>query len=399
MAAPKIAQEQGPQPDASLPSSERQNELRVAIEANEKRQSPPCAGILIKTRGELAWIMQVKKWSCDVDPGNSTRPDLRGANFTGTLLGDINLSGSDLRGARLTGTYLAGATLFGVRLADADLRRVNMSRAYLPDVDLTGTDCERANFQGAALVAARLGGAYLEQADLSGTDLWGAQFDVSTILRDILLDGKTQLGDVVWNGVPVAQVDWKQIRILGDEANLEAKVASINGNKGLSRRERRLQIARANRDVARAYRTLSIVLRQQGVSDVASAYRMREQCFERVALKAEGRRLSLLWSRILNLVAGYGERPFNALFAYLATIGVFMVVYLLLSNYVDTQLSHLSWDESLVLSVTSFHGRGFFPGTLPLGDWVARVAAVEAVIGLFIELVFIATFTHRFLGN
>lgn len=397
MTAPQIVQ--GPQPDTSLPSAERQNELRAAMEANENQKSPPCAGILVKSRGELEWLMRVKSWSCDIDPGKLTRPDLREVNLTGTLLGDINLSGSDMHGALLTGTYLAGATLFGAKLAQADLRRANLSGAYLPDADLTGTDCERANFQGSSLVGARLGGTYLEQTDLSGADLWGAQFNVATILRDVTLDSGTLFGDVVWNGVPVAQVEWKQVPILGDEANLNAKLASINSNKSLNRKERSLQIAKANRDVGRAYRALSIVLRQQGVSDMASAYRMREQCFERAALKAEGRRLSLLWSRILNIVAGYGERPFNALFAYVTTIAVFMVVYLLLSNFVDTRLSHLSWDESLVLSVTSFHGRGFFPGTLPLGDWVARIAAVEAVIGLFIELVFIATFTHRFLGN
>jgi hypothetical protein len=52
-----------------------------------------------------------------------------------------------------------------------------------------------------------------------------------------------------------------------------------------------------------------------------------------------------------------------------------------------------------VLSVTSFHGRGFFPEALSLGDWIARLGAFEAVIGLFIELVFIVTFSRRFLGS
>ena len=52
-----------------------------------------------------------------------------------------------------------------------------------------------------------------------------------------------------------------------------------------------------------------------------------------------------------------------------------------------------------MLSLTSFHGRGFFPGYLQLNDWVARIGAVEAVIGLFIELILIATFSRRFLGD
>ena len=77
----------------------------------------------------------------------------------------------------------------------------------------------------------------------------------------------------------------------------------------------------------------------------------------------------------------------------------FAAAYFGVTHLVDTQLSALTWDESLVLSLTSFHGRGFFPGFLSLGDWVARIAAIEAVIGLFIDLILIATFSRRFLGN
>jgi hypothetical protein len=38
-------------------------------------------------------------------------------------------------------------------------------------------------------------------------------------------------------------------------------------------------------------------------------------------------------------------------------------------------------------------------GGISLGDWVARLGAVEAVVGLFIELTLIATFSRRFLGD
>jgi hypothetical protein len=71
----------------------------------------------------------------------------------------------------------------------------------------------------------------------------------------------------------------------------------------------------------------------------------------------------------------------------------------LVTHTLETKLNPLSWDESLVLSLTSFHGRGFFPGSIPLGDWTARIGATEAIIGLFIELILIATFSRRFLGN
>jgi hypothetical protein len=51
----------------------------------------------------------------------------------------------------------------------------------------------------------------------------------------------------------------------------------------------------------------------------------------------------------------------------------------------------------LVLSLSSFHGRGFFPPQIGLGDPLAVVACCEAVIGLFIELILIVTFSKRFL--
>jgi hypothetical protein len=55
--------------------------------------------------------------------------------------------------------------------------------------------------------------------------------------------------------------------------------------------------------------------------------------------------------------------------------------------------------EALILSVSSFHGRGFFQPLQSLGDPVAALASIEAVVGLFIEISFIATFTQRFFGS
>jgi hypothetical protein len=58
----------------------------------------------------------------------------------------------------------------------------------------------------------------------------------------------------------------------------------------------------------------------------------------------------------------------------------------------------VNWYEALVLSVSAFHGRGFFQPLQNPGDPVAILAAAEAVIGLLIEISFIATFTQRFFG-
>ena len=59
----------------------------------------------------------------------------------------------------------------------------------------------------------------------------------------------------------------------------------------------------------------------------------------------------------------------------------------------------LAWYEALILSVSSFHGRGFFQPVQSLGDPIAALAAIEAVIGLVIEISLIATFTQRFFNS
>jgi len=59
----------------------------------------------------------------------------------------------------------------------------------------------------------------------------------------------------------------------------------------------------------------------------------------------------------------------------------------------------VTWYESFVVSLTAFHGRGFFATTFQPGDPQAGFAALEAVIGLLIEISFIATFTQRFFGS
>ena len=73
-----------------------------------------------------------------------------------------------------------------------------------------------------------------------------------------------------------------------------------------------------------------------------------------------------------------------------------MGLYLLVAHSTAT---HLAWDEAQVLSGSSFHSRGFFLQNVTLSDPFVRLAAAEAVLGLLIEISFIATFTQRFFGR
>ena len=103
-----------------------------------------------------------------------------------------------------------------------------------------------------------------------------------------------------------------------------------------------------------------------------------------------------LFSWFLFLLAGYGYRPERSFLAYLLVISGFATAYYLLGHTVGPSLSPLG---AFVFSMTSFHGRGFFPGGIALDDPLTVLAAFEAFVGLIIEATFIATLTQRFFGR
>ena len=99
----------------------------------------------------------------------------------------------------------------------------------------------------------------------------------------------------------------------------------------------------------------------------------------------------LIFVLFLGVLAGYGYRPERTFFWYLSVVTGFALAFHALYN---VQLS-----EAFFLSLTSFHGRGFFPGSELANSPVRFPAAIEAVVGLFIEISFIAAFTRRFFGK
>ena len=99
---------------------------------------------------------------------------------------------------------------------------------------------------------------------------------------------------------------------------------------------------------------------------------------------------------LLDLISGYGYRPVRSLIAYVLVILGFAAAYFALGG---ANGQALSWNEAIVISMTAFHGRGFFSAVFQPGDLQAAVAAVEAFIGLLIEIVLIATFTQRFFAR
>lgn len=131
---------------------------------------------------------------------------------------------------------------------------------------------------------------------------------------------------------------------------------------------------------------------------------IRHRVFSRGASPRKQRRLrdtlaiygQYAFSLFLDMLAGYGYKPLRSLGWYVVVILGFATLYAAWGSSISPSLP---WSEALVFSVTSFHGRGFFPGGSSLSDPKVVLAAAEAVIGLFIEISFIATFTQRYFGK
>jgi uncharacterized protein YjbI with pentapeptide repeats len=388
-------------------------------------------------RGGLTWF-----------PRNSDLPEQLD-------IAGVHLEGADLRGAHLEGACLRGSFLEKSRLSKAhieyaDLSRARMQGAVLRDVHLEGAALVRTNLQGALMTrshlqGANLQGSHLEAAVLSesrlgGAFLRGTFFDATTNLENIILNsrrfGSVSLAGVHWSGVDLSVVDWAQLKLLGEEREAQQSRGPGGEEKDHAKHISEYRLA------ARSNRQLALALQEQGLYDVAMYFAYRARVMGRRVswwewltpkrsqefntwgverqqnINTQNSRNSLLrstltkklreygiWifqftgyalSLIFDIVAGYGYRPERIVFIYLLTITGFTITYLILGHIVGPPLSPLG---ALIFSVTSFHGRGFFPGGIRLDDPITVLAASEAVIGLIIEVSLIAAFTQRFFGK
>lgn len=402
-------------------SCERQAYLteRLAITPDIEKGIYPFMNIKL-TRADIEWLLATYNGGRgpivfqSSDRGLHTRGlNLRGANLRYTDLHRLPLA--ELRGGLPAEIWFNATTqqreAAAVYLEGANLSRAHLEGAILRSAHLEGADLSYAHLEGATLRGAHLEGATIasdnrdnpdqEQVKenpsviiLSPADLRYASFNSATALDDIILGseetGCVKLADVQWNNTNLAVVNWAKVDTLGDEREAH-QTKKTNG-------QRKDKMTRLNeyRTAVRAYRQLSSVLRTQGLHEEANRFAYRAQVLQRSVLQRQGKFLQYLGSWFLDLLAGYGYRPGRSILTYIIVIFAFTGFYLLNSLFAAP---HVTWDEALVLSLSSFHGRGFFNPSMTLGDSYAHIAVVEAVVGLVIEVSFIATFTQRFFGK
>ncbi len=224
---------------------------------------------------------------------------------------------------------------------------------------------------------------YMENVNLSEAKLEGAN------LSGIILGDKKHVGpwlaDVQWGSTNLAVVDWSQVNILREEYEAQQKKTSGGERKDTDRRLDEYKTA------VRANRQLAVASQGQGLYEDAARFAYRAQHLQRSVLRRQRKVGQYLFSGFLDLIAGYGYKPGRSVLAYLLLVAGFALAFY--------SFGHLKWYEALVVSLTAFHGRGFFSQQYQPGDPQSIIAAIEAVVGLLIEISFIATFTQRFFGK
>lgn len=286
------------------------------------------------------------------------------------------LAGRDLRGINLQGAILAGAELNEAMLENAKLQGARLDRANLEGARLRGAHIEDASLKGALLGGADLRAAFFSNA----TNLEGACFYTE--------DGSgrmTSLVDVDWAHVNLGVIDWEAVQVIGDEQQARQKPSTEN-----------------YRAATRAYRQLAVELRNQGMGEEADRFAYKAQLLQRIVYRRQKKWSKFATSWFLDRLAGYGYKPARSLLIYAIIILFFAILYYILPN--TTNLGSkgplwFTWWQALLFSIVSFHGRVQPASDVDVGYTFTWLGAIESVLGLLIEITFIATFTQRFFAK
>lgn len=346
------------------------------------------------TRSDVEWLLATHEQG-PVNWSDERQRDRPGLDLRGAYLTDIDLQ--DLPLARLQGG-IAGHDWTATQPAQRLMAAIHLERADLTYAHLEGSILTHAHLQGARFSGAHLEGVDAFGANFGGTvpaNLRGAFFDTSTKLYQATISNDQQIGirllNIHWENVNLTGIDWSSVRTLYCEHRAQSKTAPDGSLKSRAKRDREYQ------EAVQAYRQLSVVLQQQGLNEDAARFAYRGQQMQRTVFRRQGKAGQYLFSWVLFLLAGYGYKPGRSFLCYLLIIAGFALAYYLLGHIAGPTLSPLG---AFVFSMTSFHGRGFFPGTnISLDDPLTVLAALEALVGLIIEVTFIATLTQRFFNR
>jgi Pentapeptide repeats (8 copies) len=403
----QLSQAAAPSADSSSPtncnwvreptiSGERQQELRMRLQVKPDVRlcQYPFARVKL-SRGDIEWLLLTHDNGLGPVDWKSPARDERW--------------GLDLRGADISGADLQELPLSRLRggVSGPDWDAATQEQRDRAAVIAQGTVFTYAHLEGAVLTHAHLEGAKLNNAHLEDIDafginlggpvpanLYGAYLSPSTKLYRAVLANKDGVGPrlmhVHWNDALLDGIEWDSMRLVSDEYHARRSVE----HGGASYRKSR---DTNYEDALLTYRQLSAVLASQGLNEESAKFARRAKVVQCILFFRRGQVLRYAFSLMLNVTTGYGYSLWRSVITYGVTIAAFACAYYFLATGARVSLSAV---EATVLSMTSFHGRGFTAAeNVGLSNPISILGATEALVGLIIEIILIATVTHRFFGK
>ena len=188
-------------------------------------------------------------------------------------------------------------------LSNIDLQNNDLSNSYLVDANMQRCDLSRTNLSNSSLYGINLSNSNLFKANLKNTNLKNANLTNCNLLGANLEN--TKLENANWGA---------NNKVINE---LEAESALLNGD-----------ITTANKKYKEAedvYRSIKICLQNQTLGNDARIFFIRQMTVNRKQLP----KLSVkrIWSKIIDLTTGYGEKLYNIIFTMLSIILISAILY------------------------------------------------------------------------
>jgi len=306
--------------------------------------------------------------------------DSYGSKFLEAAAGDKSLSGSNLKkvslknsifeGVDLTGSDLSQADLSGSHFFDSKFKNAtfigtDMSGCDFTHCDLTGADLTKARLSGARLWNSDLSSANLSESDLSSGDLWNTRL-FNTKLWHADLEGVKSLGRSNFS-------DGKGFR----------PACRLDESGEISAEE--------------SYRQIKQSFMANGKYSDASWASFKEKTMERRMLWKK-KDLNYLPSALMNVLCGYGEKPYRIIFSAFFCILAFAFAYRSLGAIESIAYpgGGMRWLDYIYYSTITYTTVGY-------GDFIPKpyglfrlLAACEAFLGVFLAGLFVFTLARKY---
>ena len=286
--------------------------------------------------------------------------NLKKVSLKGVLFEKFDFSNSDLSRADLSESHFFDSKFNGASLIGTDLSSCDFTHCDMRDTDLT-----KSKMSGARLWNSDLSGANMTEADISSADFWNAKlFDI-------------KMWHASLNGV--------------------RSISKFSFSKGTGPMEECRINESGESSAEESYRNIKQLFASTGRYNDASWASFKEKTMERRMLKKNGS-LEYIPNLIMNILCGYGEKPYRIILSAIFCILGFAFLYRIFGaiEYTPSPGMQPGWIDYIYYSTITYTTVGygdFIPKPYPA---LRMLAAIEAFLGVFLAGLFVFTLARKY---